>query len=141
VADSSTWQDLMARKTSNLSKVSLTPPARTLTERVTARVTEAGLALDARVGKAAPARQRLRAPRLAGQASPLKEGTEAQREARSLRRVYCEMKATYRRYRRQTGSPAVPALREAVRAYKRGKNLALLVNVATFLDDRELLAW
>jgi hypothetical protein len=51
------------------------------------------------------------------------------------------MKTTYQRYRRQTGKPAVPALRDAVRAFKRGQSLASLVDVATFLDDRGLLAW
>ena len=38
-------------------------------------------------------------------------------------------------------SGAVLALREAVRAFKAGQSLTSLVGVATFLDDRGLLAW
>lgn len=63
------------------------------------------------------------------------------REARSLRTVYHEMKATYRRYRKETGKPAVPELKEAVQAFKRGPTVTSLVGVATFLDDRGLLGW
>ena len=51
------------------------------------------------------------------------------------------MKVTYQRYRRQTGRPALPELREAVHAFKRGPSLTSLVGVATFLDDRGLLGW
>lgn len=112
-----------------------------LTERVKARVAEAGLALDARARKPASRPKHLRSTGLTRPASLLQEGSAAEREARSLRRVYCQMKVTYQRYRRETGRPAVPALREAVRSFKRGQNLTSLVGVATVLDDRGLLAW
>jgi hypothetical protein len=62
-------------------------------------------------------------------------------EIQSLRSVYSEMRGIYRRYRRQTGSRSIPELRDAVRAFRRGPSLPCLVNIATFLDDRNLLAW
>jgi hypothetical protein len=55
--------------------------------------------------------------------------------------VYCEMRAIYRSYRRKTGETAVPELRSAVLAFNRGQSLTSLVHIATFLDDRKLLAW
>lgn len=66
---------------------------------------------------------------------------ESQSEARSLRRVYRELRGTYREYRKQTGRSSVPALREAVHAFKQGPSLTSLVGVAAFLDDRSLLPW
>jgi hypothetical protein len=131
----------MPSANSNPSNGDRTPVVRTLAERVKARVAEAGVALDGRSGKAKSKYKNLRPTRLTRAASPLTEGSEAQREARSMRRVYAEMKVTYQRYRRQTGKPAVPALRDAVRAFQRGQSLPALVEVATFLDDRGLLAW
>jgi hypothetical protein len=35
----------------------------------------------------------------------------------------------------------VPELRSAVAAFKRGQSLTSLVQIASFLDDRKLLAW
>jgi len=112
----------------------------TLLERVKVRVAEAGKALDLETGKGPPAR-RLRPTRMDMPASRSHPTGDTQREVRSLRVVYGEMKATYQRYRRQTGRPAVPELREAVHAFKRGPSLTSLVGVATFLDDRGLLGW
>lgn len=65
-------------------------------------------------------------------------GTE---ERRALRRVYGELRTTYQTHRRKTGGAPVPALREAVHAFKREPNLNSLVEVAVFLDDRSLLTW
>ncbi len=129
----------MSSNTSRVSDKSRKNPSPTLTERVTARVSEASLALDAAPGK--PNSKLKASKRSARPASTLKGGLAAEREAQSLRSVYREMRATYRGYRRQTGKPAVPALREAVRAFKAGQSLTSLVGVATFLDDRGLLAW
>ena len=131
----------MPSDSSDAPDASRTVSPRNLTERVRARVSEAGVARDAGVRKANPKRKHLRPTRLRDKASALTEDLEAQRDAQSMRRVYCELKTTYKRYRRRTGRPAVPALRDAVRAFKRGQSLTSLVNVATFLDDRGLLAW
>jgi transposase len=126
---------------------------RTLADRVKARVTEAGLALETNGGSKAA-----KAPKAAKSVAPAKPvkakaakggrrasvangDVEARREAQSLHRVYHELKVTYQKHRQQTGRPAVPALREAVDAYKRGPSLTSLVGVAAFLDDRGLLGW
>ncbi|MGE0553206.1 MAG: hypothetical protein AB7R55_07230 [Gemmatimonadales bacterium] len=107
------------------------PSSRTLTERVRARVAQAGRSLDTKTeGRARPRRP----------APPFGEAGEA-REAKSIDRVYCEMRTLYRSYRRRTKRPAVPELRQAVRAYKQGPSLTKLVAVASFLDDRSLLDW
>jgi hypothetical protein len=94
-------------------------PRRTLADRVQARVAEA---------------ERLLTP-------PRKNSLLAQGDTRSLRKVYREMRTVYRNYRRQTGSPAVAELRTAVQAFKKGQSLTSLVEIASFLDDRKLLAW
>jgi len=94
----------------------------TLTERVRARVAEVGRTLED-------------APSARSGASA------ARREARSIGKVYVEMRTTYRSFRRRTKRPAVPELRRAVQAFKRGPSLASLVAVATILDDRSLLDW
>jgi hypothetical protein len=51
------------------------------------------------------------------------------------------MRGLYRNYRRKAGTPAVPELRSAVHAFKRGQSLTSLVHIASFLDDRKLLGW
>jgi hypothetical protein len=62
-------------------------------------------------------------------------------ERRALRRVYGELRTTYQTHRRKTGGAPLPALREAVHAFKREPTLDSLVGVAAFLDDRSLLTW
>ncbi|HSR91875.1 MAG TPA: hypothetical protein VLK88_11260 [Gemmatimonadales bacterium] len=119
--------------TTNASQVSdLNPndPSSNLTDRVRARVAETGRLLDNRPrGKTAK------------RASSLTGGFEAQREAQSLQTVYREMRTLYRNYRREARTAAVPELRSAVAAFKRGQSLTSLVHIASFLDDRKLLAW
>jgi len=112
-------------------------PSRNLTDRVKARVAKAGLALDRRP----PAPGTKKSPRTARLGMAAGSPAEEQRTARSLRRVYSEMRGTYKEYRRQTGSAAVPELRDAVQAFKRGPSLTSLVGVAIFLEDRNLLPW
>ena len=112
----------------------------TLTDRVKDRVAKVEAALERREGTPAPKSSKRRAPRL-GAPTPAPKGGEGEVEARSLHRVYSELKTTYQQYRRQTGRSAVPELREAVQAYKKGPSLTSLVGVAVFLDDRSLLTW
>ena len=66
---------------------------------------------------------------------------DPEHDAQSLRRVYGEMRSKYQRYRKETGKSSVPALRDAVVAFKKGPSLTSLVGVATFLDERGLLPW
>lgn len=116
-------------------------PRRTLTDRVRDRVAEASLTLDRRPGPEATKAKKPKASRLGTPTSLPRASAEAQRENESLQRVYAEMRVTYQQYRRQTGRSAVPALRDAVHAFKRGPSLTSLVGVAVFLEDRSLLPW
>ena len=90
---------------------------------------------------AAPKAKRPRPNTLAAAASELNGSSDPEHDAQSLRRVYGEMRSKYQRYRKETGKSSVPALREAVHAFKKGPSLTSLVGVATFLDERGLLPW
>jgi hypothetical protein len=98
-------------------------PLPTLADRVKERVAEAELYFDQQPS------------------TSFTDASQAHRETQSLRKVYCEMRSLYRAYRRATGRPAVPELRSAVQAFRRGSSLKSLVHIASFLDDRKLLAW
>ena len=115
--------------------------SRTLTDRVRDRLAEVGGSNDE---QEKPVETKTRKPRPAKLGSPSsgpRASEESKSEGKSLRRVYRELKVTYQKYRQDTGRQAVPALREAVRAFKRGPSLKSLVGVAAFLDDRSLLPW
>jgi hypothetical protein len=112
----------------------------TLTDRVRDRVSEAGRGLDKPAARGSKL-SKLHHTRLTPTAGSAKGNQESLREQRSLRRVYRELRGTYRRHRRTSGQAALPELREAVHAFKRGPSLASLVAVAAFLDERGLLAW
>jgi hypothetical protein len=132
-------QDFMPNGTPQSSDSTPIKASRTLTDRVKERVAEAGRAHDRR-GLAGP-KPKKKATRLDTPTSGPRASSESQREAKSLVRVYRELKGTYQQYRRETGRSAEPALREAVQAFKRGPSLTSLVGVAVFLDDRSLLPW
>jgi hypothetical protein len=131
----------MSNEMPNRSDSTPTSTSQTLSDRVKGRVSEARLALDHGASKAVPKSKNQRPTRLARPASHLKAGSQDERDTRSLEQVYFELRATYQRYRRETGKPPVPELRDAVHAFKLGPSLTSLVSVATFLDDRGLLAW
>jgi hypothetical protein len=114
-------------------------PSSTLTDRVRAHVAEAGRRLDNRA-RDANAKQ-LRPTRSTTKAASVTGSLETERDVQSLRTVYREMRGLYRNYRRKAGTPAVPELRSAVHAFRRGESLTSLVHIASFLDDRKLLAW
>lgn len=127
-------------KASSSSK-SLTSFERTLTDRVRDRIAEAGQAIDRSKPKGGKRTSKLGNTRLSMSTNGPKANAEALRESRSLRHVYRELRGTYRRHRRESGQAALPELREAVHAFKRGPSLASLVVVAAFLDERGLLPW
>jgi hypothetical protein len=131
----------MTTDASQVSDLNPTDPSSTLTDRVRAHVAEAGRLLDNRTSEANAKHKHLRPTRLTKGAASLTSTSEARREAQSLQTVYREMRGLYRNYRRQAGTAAVPELRSAVSAFKRGQSLTSLVQIATFLDDRKLLAW
>ena len=62
-------------------------------------------------------------------------------DARALRRVFHDLGESYRGYRRRTGEPISPEVREAALRFKRELNLVSLVSVAATLDrlDRDLV--
>lgn len=111
----------------------------TLTDRVLARVADAGIALDRRANATRPKsrRRRVSAP------TPVTGGSqkpEQSREEQSLRRVFRDMGVSYRRYRSQTGEPLTPGLRDAAYAFRADPSLTSLVAVAAFLDELDLLS-
>ena len=112
----------------------------TLHDRVRDRVAEAARRLDKPV-RGSSRTSKLHHTRLNSLAGNAKANSETVREQRSLRSVYRELRGTYRRHRRTSGQAALPELKEAVNAFKRGPTLATLVTVAVFLDERGLLAW
>ena len=115
----------------------------TLTDRVKDRVARIEAELERREGTPTPRSSKAskkRTPSLGSAAAASKNGN-GELETRSLNQVYGELKTTYQQYRKSTGRSAVPELREAVQAFKRGPSLTSLVGVAVFLDDRSLLTW
>ncbi len=131
----------MTTDASQVSDLNPTDPSSTLTDRVRAHVAEAGRLLDNRAPAANAKHKHLRPTRSTKPAALLTNSLEAEREVRSLQTVYREMRAVYRSYRRRAGTAAVPELRSAVHAFKRGQSLTSLVQIASFLDDRKLLGW
>jgi len=110
----------------------------TLADRVKARVAQAERSIDDRAAREVkPKNKRVKPTKTA----LLTNSSLAERDVESLRKVYREMRSLYRGYRRQSGTPAVAELRTAVDAFKKGESLTSLVQIASFLDDRKLLAW
>jgi hypothetical protein len=109
-----------------------------LTERVEARVAEAALALDRRSSATRPKSYRRRSsdtPASAANAGS-KENILAEQ---SLRRVFQDLGVSYRRFRKHTGAPLTPGLRDAAYAFRGEPSLTSLVAVAAFLDELDLL--
>jgi hypothetical protein len=81
-------------------------------------------------------------PKTRRSSSPLQDSksTPEQRDIQSLKRVFRDMGYAYRRYRRQTGEPTVPGLRDAAYTFRENPSLPALVGVAAFLDNLDLLS-
>jgi hypothetical protein len=112
----------------------------TLTDRVLARVADASFALDRRATATRPKAQRRSRVARPSPESTASKTTEQLREDRSLRRVFREMGVSYRRYRKQTGEPVTPGLRDAAYKFRADPSLTSLVAVAAFLDELDLLS-
>jgi hypothetical protein len=133
----------MAKRTPSSNGLGPIKARPTLTDRVRDRVARFEAELERREGTPSPKTPKApkkRSPSLGSVAAASKNG-DGEREVRSLNRVYGELKTTYQQYRKQTGRSAVPELREAVQAFRKGPSLTSLVGVAVFLDDRSLLTW
>ncbi len=63
-------------------------------------------------------------------------------DARALRRVFLDLGDSYRTYRKRTGEPVAPEVRDAALRFKRDLDLSSLVSVAATLErvDGELLS-
>ncbi|HEV8456511.1 MAG TPA: hypothetical protein VGQ24_16580 [Gemmatimonadales bacterium] len=103
-----------------------------------ARVVDARIAVDRREGATRPKSKRRRAPALSSAAGPTAQDL---REFQSLKRVFRDLGVSYREYRRQTGEPIAPAVREAAYKFKADPSLTSLVSVAVFLDELDILTW
>lgn len=102
-------------------------------DRVLARVRDAQVAGDRQ-----PRTRRLDASGLADSAG---RSPEQRREARALRRVFVDLRDSYREYRRRTGASVSPEVKEAASRFRRDRDLASLVSVAASLDRLKSLSW
>jgi hypothetical protein len=114
--------------------------AHPLAERVQARVSEVGLALDQRARASRPRSKRPKAPKTDLPPTPTAH-LPPTREASSLRRVFNELAITHRQFRLRSGQHASPALRDAARVFKEAPSFPSLVLVAAFLEEDGLLEW
>jgi len=113
---------------------------KSLTDRVMARVHEAGLAVDKRTAATRPkARRRRSDPSV--RTNGLTHTPEEVREARTLRRVFLDMGDSYRDYRRRTGEPVSADVRGAADRFRKERNVISLVAVAASLDALDVLTW
>jgi hypothetical protein len=117
------------------------PRTETLTDRVLARVTDAGRAVDRRTGASRPRTARRSVSPSDPLAANVTRTPEQIREARSLRRVFHDLGVSYRQYRRQTGAPVSSDVRDAAKRFRRELNVTALVSVAACLDELEILTW
>ena len=135
----------MPNETSRAGKPTPGGLPQSLTDRVLARVNDAGLAVDRRAGASRPKSRRSRPARSetppAAVAAAASQTSGELREKQSLRRVFHDLGHSYRRYRRRTGEPVKPALREAAYKFREHPSLTSLVSVAAYLDELEILAW
>ena len=109
-----------------------------LTERVMARVVDARIAVDRREGASRPKSKRRRPSVESPAAGP---SSQDLRESESLKRVFRDLGVSYRQYRRQTGEPVAPAVREAAYQFRAAPSITSLVSVAVHLDELDILTW
>jgi len=135
------WWDPMSNNTPRRGASAPGELPESLTARVAARVTDAGLAVDRRASASRPKSRRSRPAATGTLQAPVSQTPEELRERQSLRRVFHDLGHSYRRYRRRTGEPVKPAVREAAYKFRQEPSLTSLVSVAAFLDELEILTW
>ena len=113
--------------------------SQTLIDRVLARVHDAQAAFDQRAG--ATRRRGLSSPTSDPLAARMTRSPEQVRETRSLRRVFHDLGATYRQYRKETGAPVSPEVRAAAHRFRKELSVQSLASVAGRLDDLKILNW
>jgi hypothetical protein len=112
-----------------------------LTDRVQARVLDARQAVDRKTKASRPKVKRGRAPVARANGNADQQSPEQALESRSLKRVFRDLGTSYRSYRRETGEPVTPALRDAAYNFRAEPSLTSLVSVAVFLDELDILKW
>jgi hypothetical protein len=135
---SPTLAGIMANPSASTSGSADKDLPQSLTDRVMARVIDARLAVDRRENASRPKAKRRRA---AVSSAPDEVNAEGLRESESLKRVFHDLGVSYREYRRQTGEPVAPAVRDAAYKFKAAPSLDSLVSVAGVLDELEILTW
>jgi len=111
---------------------------RTLVDRVQDRVSLAQQALERRDNATLP-----KARRKSSKAAPAAASGKPMLspQVRALRSDFLDLGDVHRSYRRRTGEPVSPVLRNAAIAFKQDQTLTSLVPVAEYLDDLDLLEW
>ena len=82
---------------------------------------------------------RIKDARRDGKGSTRRRATDS--DTRALRRVFLDFGTSYRNYRRRTGEPVAPEVRDAALRFRRELDLRSLVSVAATLDrlDHDLV--
>ena len=94
-------------------------PSQRLTDRVLARIRDARRELQARPrGRRSKVNRRI-----------------TDTDTPALRRVFLDFGKSYRSYRRRTGEPVVPEVRDAAIRFRRDLDLTSLVSVAAMLEQ------
>ncbi len=140
-ASPTTWQVRMSQSPSRPRGSDPAELPQSLTDRVLARVSEAGLDVDRRSGASRPKASRRRSVAADPLSASLTRTPEQVREARSLRRVFLDLGDSYREYRRRTGAPVSADVRDAACRFRRELNVTSLVSVAASLDHLDILTW
>lgn len=140
-ASPTTWQVQMSQPSSRPRGSDPAELPQSLTDRVLARVSEAGLDVDRRSGASRPKASRRRSAAADPLSASLTRTPEQVREARSLRRVFLDLGDSYREYRRRTGAPVSADVRDAACRFRRELNVTSLVSVAASLDHLDILTW
>ena len=110
-----------------------------LSDRVQARVADAAFALERRATASRPRSRGQRAPAATAPGDGRRNREEVRAE-QSLRQVFRDLGHSYRRFRKQTGAPLTPGLRDAAYNFRAEPSLVTLVAVAAFLDELDLLS-
>ncbi|MBA3659849.1 MAG: hypothetical protein H0W67_09650 [Gemmatimonadales bacterium] len=111
------------------------PTSQALIDRVLARVSDAGLAVDRRAAASRPRATRRRSVAPSPLMTPDGRTPEQVRNARSLRQVFHDLGESYREHRRRTGAPVSPEVRDAACRFRRELDVASLVAVAASLEQ------
>jgi hypothetical protein len=107
-----------------------------LSVRVATCVSEARLVLDRRDSVAADLRSPPSPDPLAARVTRTPDQV---REARSLRRVFLQLRDRYDDYRARSGSPESPAVRDAASCFRRQLSFAALLAYAGRLEELDIL--